>query len=145
MTSLMEAGELLKQDVLGRVHVRVERREAILAEFERSGVSATEFARLTGIKYQTFCCWVQKHRRKRGQGSEANLAEPRGERDGGAMGAKVRLIEALVEGDKSGGVGPGSLVVELPGGSRMEVGSPVQMQMAAELVVLIAQRCGARC
>jgi hypothetical protein len=137
MTSLMAAEELLRQDALGRVQVPVERREAILAEFEKSGSSAAEFARLTGIKYQTFCHWVQKHRRKRRPGLEAT--------DSRVKGATVQLIEALVEGDNTGGARSGRLIVELPGGSRMEVGSPVQAQMAAEVVVLIAQRSAARC
>jgi hypothetical protein len=37
------------------------------------------------------------------------------------------------------------LLIELPGGSRMLVGSPVQLQMAAELVAMVAQNSRARC
>ena len=137
--------EVLKQDALGRVRVPLERRDAILAEFESSGASAAQFARLVGIKYQTFCCWVQKQRRERRLVSGQTMAEPAGEKDQVRQGGTVRLFEALVEGDKNGGRQPSGLVVELPGGSRMEVESPVQVQMAAELVVLIAQRAGNRC
>ena len=32
----------------------------ILAEFERSGMSAAQFARTTGLKYSTFAVWVQR-------------------------------------------------------------------------------------
>ena len=43
------------------------------------------------------------------------------------------------------GVAANGLRIELPGGSRMVIGSPMQMQMAAELVALVAQRLGTRC
>jgi transposase-like protein len=59
------APTLLKTDVPGRVRVTPERRAAILAEFDRSGVSAAQFARLAGINYSTFAQWVQRHRRPR--------------------------------------------------------------------------------
>ncbi|MEQ2009658.1 MAG: hypothetical protein ABMA26_22980 [Limisphaerales bacterium] len=39
-------GVLLKMDTRGRVRTSPERRQAILAEFNRSGVSAAQFAQL---------------------------------------------------------------------------------------------------
>ncbi len=59
----------------------------------------------------------------------------------------VRLFEALVEGDGGGRepVGGQGLLIELPGGSRLVVESPMQLQMSAELVALIAQSARARC
>jgi hypothetical protein len=45
---------LLKTDVLGRMQTPRDRRDSILAEFDRSGLSAPRFARLVGIKYSTF-------------------------------------------------------------------------------------------
>jgi transposase-like protein len=126
--------EVLKQDVRGRVRVSAERREALLDEFERSGASGAKFARLAGLKYATFANWVMKRRRERG-------------RAGSGDGA-VRLLEAVVEGcgraEQSAACGEG-LLIELPGGSRMLVGSPVQLQMAAELVALVAQNSRVRC
>ena len=66
-----------------------------------------------------------------------------------AVGAgPVRLFEALLEGDGAVGrapVGARGLLIELPGGSRLVVESPVQLQMAAELVALLAQNARARC
>ena len=44
---------LLKQDVRGRVRTPRKRREALLDEFERSGLSGPKFAALVGVKYQT--------------------------------------------------------------------------------------------
>ena len=67
----------------------------------------------------------------------------------------VRLFEAVVEsgGEARGstsvpalpGSSVGGLLIELPGGSRMHIETPVQLQMAAELLALIAQRARTRC
>ena len=51
---------ILKTDVLGRVKTPAARREGLLDEFERSGLSGRQFAELAGIKYQTFATWAQK-------------------------------------------------------------------------------------
>jgi hypothetical protein len=58
--------ELLKIDVLGRVKVKAEHREAMLDAFEASGMSGQAFAIHHGIKVQTFASWIQKRRRSRG-------------------------------------------------------------------------------
>ena len=65
MTSTNAGPEILKQDSRGRVRVPRERREALLAEFERSGLSGVKFAALAGIKYATFAAWVQQRRQQR--------------------------------------------------------------------------------
>ena len=134
MTDTTLADEVLKRDALGRVRTPRARREAVVEEFEQSGVSAKKFAALVGVNYQTFASWVQARRKARGQ-------HP-------AAAGPVRLWEAVLEGgacqprDAAGAPG---LWIELPGGSRMSVASPVQLAMAAELVSLIAQRTRARC
>jgi len=48
MTSLIGEVEVLKTDTRGRVRVPAERREALLDEFEKSGMSGAKFARLAG-------------------------------------------------------------------------------------------------
>ena len=58
-----EPTTLLKRDSLGRVTVGEAQREALLDEFERSGMKGVPFARLVGVNYQTFATWVQKRRR----------------------------------------------------------------------------------
>jgi hypothetical protein len=55
---------ILKTDVLGRVRTPRERREHLLDEFERSGLSGKKFAALAGIKYPTFATWAQKRRKR---------------------------------------------------------------------------------
>ena len=134
MTNTTLPDEVLKSDALGRVRTPRARREALGEEFEKSGVSAKKFAALVGVNYQTFASWVQERRKVRGQ-------EP-------SAAGSVRLWEAVVEGggcaDREPAGAPG-LWIELPGGSRMWIESAVHLQMAAELVALIAQRARARC
>jgi len=147
MTSTIGSPEVFKQDVLGRVRVPRQRREALLDEFEKSGSSGAKFARLAGIKYPTFANWVQK-RRKDGTPAQTGARMRSGVNAPPASGGPVRLFEAVVEGGGAGSrdsAGAQGLLVELPGGSRILVGSPVQLQMAAELVALVAQNARARC
>src|SRR5262245_48237277 len=68
-------------DSKGRVRASKEQRQLILAEFERSGVSAVRFAKLTGLKYSTLAGWLQRYRRTKPQ----------------ARARQVRLLEAVVE------------------------------------------------
>ena len=63
-TTKADAVVVFKQDGLGRVRMPAARREQLLDEFERSGLSGKKFAALAGIKYQTFATWAQKRRRQ---------------------------------------------------------------------------------
>ena len=123
-------------------------REALLDEFEKSGASGAKFARLAGIKYATFAGWVLKRRKQRGRVVKTTPGLPASV-DGSVVSAgPVRLFEALLEGGNAGGrdaVNAPGLLIELPGGSRLLIESPVQIQMAAELVALIAQSARVRC
>ena len=58
---------ILRRDGLGRVKTPRDRREALLDEFEKSGLQGAEFAQMAGIKYQTFASWVQSRRHERGE------------------------------------------------------------------------------
>ena len=62
-----------------------EKREKLLDEFERSGLSGTKFAALSGINYQTFASWVIRRERERQRG-KAPAASP----------DQVRWLEAMV-------------------------------------------------
>jgi len=150
-TSVLPASEILKRDKRGRVWMKPKRREALLDEFERSGLSGAQFARLTGVNYSSFQNWVVRRRQKRGRVVEASSEK----RPAAAEPSAVRLFEAVVEGGGEArgstpvpalpGASAGGLLIELPGGSRMQIETPVQLQMAAELLALIAQRARVRC
>jgi hypothetical protein len=148
MTSTIVKAEILKQDGRGRVRMPARRREALLDEFEKSGASGAKFARLAGIKYATFAGWVLKRRQQRGRAVKTAPSLPASVDDAVVSAGPVRLFEAVVEDVHAAGreaLGVRGLRIELPGGSGMLIESPVQLQMAAELVALIAQSARARC
>src|SRR5580704_10848023 len=60
-----EAGQILSQDTRGRVLVSRERRESLLEEYDRSGMSGVKFAQFVGMKYSTLAFWLQSRRRHR--------------------------------------------------------------------------------
>ena len=65
---------ILKVDTLKRVRVPKARREAILDEFERSGLSGAAFAKLHGLKYGTFATWLLKRRKQASRGAVPRAA-----------------------------------------------------------------------
>ena len=120
-------GELLRQDTAGRVRTSKERRALLLAEFDRSGVSGARFAKMAGIKYQTFANWLHVRRRQAPGGSRK------------AKGRKtVTWVEAVVPATAS-------LRVELPGGAWLEVSSAAQARTAAMLLRALAAGGTAPC
>ena len=60
-----EPEQILSQDARGRVLVTPERRESLLAEYDRSGMSGVKFAQYVGIKYSTLAYWLQRRRQQR--------------------------------------------------------------------------------
>jgi len=123
--------EVLKTDELGRVRTPTERRESLIQEFERSGLSGAKFAALTGIKYSTFASWLQKRRRRRAATSVAVKSVD-----------SMRWLEAVVEqGQNPGTQNPTGVVLELPGGARVEVSHVSQAILAAALVRALEKSC----
>ncbi len=140
MTSLT-GQEILKMDTRGRVRTPAKRREALLDEFEGSGVSMAEFARLAGVKYQTFALWVSKRQRKRsGTGGDVVVdvpAEPASQ--------PVRLWEAVVDAAPDAKSANGALVIELPGGARLAIASSAQVGLAVELLTQLTRNSQRPC
>jgi transposase-like protein len=125
MTDTTLVDEVMKTDRLGRVKTPPERREALLDEYERGGMSGKAFARHYGIKYQTFASWLQKRRGKRAAGQEAQA---------GCAGS-LRLVEAVIEAGSIGTGAPGKAVrVELPGGASVEVSDARQAELVGRLL-----------
>ena len=121
---------ILKTDVLGRVKTPAARREQLLDEFERSGLTGQKFAEVVGIKYQTFATWAQKRRRQRG--AYPAVKTPK----------QLRWLEAVVEqAQEAGGKNPLPLVLELPGGAKVQINDAKQAALAAELVRALQSSC----
>jgi transcriptional regulator with XRE-family HTH domain len=113
-------------DSKGRVRVSKTQRELILAEFERSGVSAAQFAQRTGLKYSTLAGWLQRYRRVKPQ----------------KRARTVRLLEAIVEtaqpADRKNSL---PLVLELAGGAKVHIHDVQQVALAAALLRALAGPC----
>jgi hypothetical protein len=117
---------LLRLDTRGRVRTGRERREALLAQFDRSGLSGARFARMAGIKYPTFAGWLHQRR-----GRDAGPKRP----------GSVTWVEAAVPPEPAAR----PLRVQLPGGAWMEPASPAQCRDAALLLKELAKAGGAPC
>ena len=111
-------------DTQGRLRVTKAQRRDILAALARSGESLPQFARRTGLKYSTLANWVHRSRR-----SKSTRRQPR-----------LRLLEAVIETSEAAAVAS-PLVLQLPGGVRVEVTDEKQAALAAVLVRGLAGPC----
>ena len=125
MTSTQSSdNQILKVDTLKRVRVPKARREAILDEFERSGLSGTAFAKLHGIKYGTFATWSLKRRK------QSATVEP-------ATTHPIDFARLIIDQDqpKPNLQPPGTLQIHLPGGASFLLdGDNAQSALAAQFL-----------
>ncbi len=140
---------ILKRDATGRVHYSRHQREALLDEFERSGLKGAAFVRTVGISYPTFASWIQQRRHARGdyrrKVAGASGTEPRGPRwieatMAGGTGQPSSAASAQGPGALSGLGETAPLRVELPCGSRLMVGDARQADLAVRLLQSLAAR-----
>ncbi len=125
--------EILKVDTKGRVRVSRKRREALLAEYDRSSMSAAAFADWSGIKYPTFCWWLQERRRALEKEAKAEPIK---------LGGGASWVEAIVDEQHEGGRhgSGGRLVIEIGpaaagvAAARLEVADSGSVALAAELL-----------
>ena len=109
---------ILKSDEKGRVRTPPEQRDALLAEFDRCGMSGAAFARHCGIKYQTFVAWRRTRERRR-----SKAAVPSG---------VLNLAEVLL--DRSPSKPADGLRIELPGGACLHVRDVESARLAAAVL-----------
>ena len=105
---------MLRMDAKGRVRTPAAKREEILGEFGRSGLSGARFAELAGIRYSTLASWL-----RRGRPATARPSK------------EVRFLEAVVE---KAAASPAALEVELPGGVRLRIAGAGQVPLAVQLI-----------
>lgn len=137
----------LKRDVLGRVFVPKAQREALLDEFERSGLKGKPFAKLVGVNYQTFASWIQSRRRARGD--YARLAATKSADTEPTVMRKpvpLRLMEAVVAPLCS--ALPSEAVADLavlelmlPGGAKVQVSNSSQIALVVKLLHSLRTSC----
>ena len=93
-----------------------------------------------GVKYTTFVTWLTKAK-KNGKPRPAVAASA--EDVPTAEPAPVRWVEACVEGvEVQAAKGGTPLVVQLPGGARLEIGDSGQAALAAELIRALEPKPG---
>jgi alpha-beta hydrolase superfamily lysophospholipase len=132
-----EETDILKRDALGRVTLKREKREALMEQFERSGLKGVAFARLAGINYGTFASWVQHRRHARGEyGSkartEAVLAAPR----------QVQLLQVASAREPSTPTSAtAGLDVLLPGGGSLRITDAAQVPLVVSLIQALRASC----
>jgi len=125
---------ILKQDGQGRVRTPSARREQLLDEFDRSGLSGPKFAALAGVKYQTFASWVLKRKRQRATVAATQVPAP--------TAANLKWLEAVMEPANTPAVVAGApLLLQLPGDVRLEVADERQAALAAMVVRALAKPC----
>jgi transposase len=128
----MGQDQIVKVDRIGRIKTPRERREALLAEFDQSGMSGQQFARWAGIKYGTFITWVQKRRRKGAPGHAEDKPDPTGTK------SEVRWVEAVMEQaateQPNAASTAGVMVVHGPRGVRLELSEERHVLWAAKLL-----------
>ena len=127
MTTAQSSDSIVKTDSLARMRTTPQRRQELLQEFGRSGLSGAKFAALVGVKYSTFAQWASKHKRAR------PVQAASGSKVDGA--AKVRWLEAVLDQAQvqPGKDSPG-LIVRLSGGACLEIDGLNQIELAAALL-----------
>lgn len=119
---MQERSIVLKRDVGGRVRTPPEQRAAMVAEFERSGLPGTQFAKLVGMKYPTLMAWVERGRR------------PRSSKGGRGKPVFVEAVAAR-PADQT------ALTVELGGVAVLKIADGRQVPLAAQLIKALQTPC----
>ena len=121
MTVMEPGSEILKVDEVGRVRTPPAKREAMLAEYGRSGMTGAQFARFVGVRYSTLMYWLQRRRKEAGPTGQMATPMP-GIRVGWKREWRVRFPSLRTSWWKIGG------------GVRMVVGNKAQAALAGELL-----------
>jgi hypothetical protein len=134
----MTQDHILRQDTRGRVVVTAERREGLLAQFDQSGMSGIQFAKLAGVKYSTLAYWLQQRRKRQKGALTTPPSAPRGE-----PGPEVRWLEAVVAGEEKASepVTVSALVMHGPGGVWWKIEGEDQSRLAAVVLRHLGGAC----
>ena len=133
MTSTTELTD--RTDSRRQIRISRKKREALLAQFDQSGISGPKFAKQAGIKYTTFANWLQKRRRQRTKTIPTKKSVP-------GTRSKVRWLEVVVNGPQQKEqpkLATTTLIVHGPGGVRLELSEEKQVKLAAQLLRELAQ------
>jgi hypothetical protein len=103
-----------------------EKRQELLEEFDKSGLSAPKYAALTGLKYQTFAGWLIQRRKQRDGMVPAVHPDKQ---------PTVQWLETVIEKAQAAQTVPSSnLIVRLPSGVMIEVANAAHAALVGEVL-----------
>lgn len=118
---------ILKRDGRGRVRSTPQMRREAVAEYQRSGLSASAFAKMAGISKNTFWNWLNAcgltQKRTASTRRAASISRA----------PAVRFMEAVVA-DVDVATTHSTLHLQLPGGASVMVRHSAQIELAARLL-----------
>jgi transposase-like protein len=123
---------ILKRDERGRVRSTAEAREATVAEYQRSGLSACAFAKMAGIAPTTFWNWLHALGLTQKRSSTAlstSCPTP------STAHESVRFLQVT---PPAASAPTSALCVRLPGGAVIEVADELHAVLAAKLIQSLA-------
>ena len=118
----------MKTDTRGRMRTSRERREALLEEFGRSGMSGQQFAKWAGLKYSTFASWRKNQQRAMATATQVP-----------STGKPVQWVEAVVLEPLPSSTLSTGLMIELGRGLRLSVGDANQARLAGVVLCEVLQ------
>jgi transposase-like protein len=114
---------IIRTDQRGRLLIRSEKRQAILAALDQSTLSVMGFCRQHGLCYSTVDHWNQKRRRA---GAKPSLPA-----------VKSQFVEVSVTSKPVVPVSPLPVKVILPTGATVEISDSTQIPLLAELLGIL--------
>lgn len=112
----------MKADLRGRLRYTPEQKKTMVDAYLASGLSAPRFATLHGVNYQTLVSWIKKGKMA-GSPNKSQTPHP----------ALLSLVPAEIEEPTAIGAGR-AMEVLLPGGTRILITSPGQLDLAVGLI-----------
>ena len=98
----------------------------LVGEFQRSGLPASKFAQLAGVRYNTFWNWLREH------GMTARRETER-------IRPKPRLVEVCMDPKEASSQSPQAAVrISLPGGAEANLQHAGQVPLLAALLKALA-------
>jgi hypothetical protein len=125
MTATKAPSEILPSDSKGRIRVSRKRREELLDEFERSGLTGAQFAKTVGLKHSTFAFWRQERQKRKP--TLASQAPPK-------SATTVEWLETVIDKAQACPSSGSVVMIRLPSGAAIEVAHSSQASVAAALL-----------
>ena len=112
----------MKADRRGRLRYTPEQKKTMVDAYLASGLSAPRFATLHGVNYQTLVSWIKKGKFEGSPTPQRSLHS-----------AFLSLVPAEIDHSNAIGADRGMEVL-LPGGTKLLISSPSQVDLAAALI-----------